>query len=100
MDNSYFYVILRGLRLSKASSDSRSIRRISGDKEFYSIYPIEKGYFIRYILSKKDMCTFFVFGLSAIRPRDAVRPRPVWTYLKSADFCAYYKKPNNGVIVK
>ena len=24
---------------------------------------------------------YFVYGVSAIRPRDAVRPRPVWTYL-------------------
>ena len=43
MDNSYFYVVLKFRRLNEASS-SRSIRRISGDKEFYSIYPIGKGY--------------------------------------------------------
>ena len=41
----------------------------SGDNEFYSIYT-QKGY----------VHVFFIFGLSAIRPRDAVRPRPVWTY--------------------
>ena len=39
------------------------------------------------------MCTFFIFGLSAIHPRDAVRPRPVRTYLcplfqKSQILCA------------
>ena len=27
--------------------------------------------FIRYTQTEKDMCTFFIFGLSAIRPRDA-----------------------------
>ena len=32
---------------------------------------------IRYTQTEKDMCTFFIFRLSAIRPRDAVRPRPV-----------------------
>ena len=46
-----------------AVKSSRSRRRISGDNEFYSIYPNGKGYVI--------------FGLSAIRLRDAVRPRPV-----------------------
>ena len=40
--------------------------------------------FIRYTQLEIDMCTFFVFGLSAIRPRDAVRPRPVWAYFKAA----------------
>ena len=38
-----FYIILRFRRLSEASS-SRSIRRISGDNEFHSIYPNGKGY--------------------------------------------------------
>ena len=33
--------------------------------------------FIQYTQTEKDMCTFFIFGLSAIRPRDAVRPRPI-----------------------
>ena len=33
--------------------------------------------FIRYTQTEKNMCTIFIFGLSAIRPRDAVRPRPV-----------------------
>ena len=37
--------------------------------------------FIRYTQTEKDMCIFFIFGLSALRPRDAVRPRLVWTYL-------------------
>ena len=37
---------------------------------------------------EKDMCTFFIFGLSAIRPRDALRPRLVWTYPKNA--CCQY----------
>ena len=61
MDNSYFYIILMFRRLNEASS-SRSIRRINGDNEFYSIYPDGKG-----------SVHFFIFGLSAIRPRDAVR---------------------------
>ena len=33
--------------------------------------------FIRYTLSEKDMCTVFIFELSAIRPSDDVRPRPL-----------------------
>ena len=33
--------------------------------------------FIRYIQTEKDMCTFVKFGLAAIRPRNAVCPRPV-----------------------
>ena len=41
MDSSYFYIILRFRCLSEASS-SRSIRRINGDNEFYSIYQTEK----------------------------------------------------------
>ena len=68
MDNSYFYIILRFRRLSETSS-SRSIRRLSGDNEFYSLHLIGKGY----------MLIFFIFGLSAIRPR------PVWTYLKAGN---------------
>ena len=43
MDNSYFYLILRFRGLSEGSS-SRSIRSISGDNEFYSIYQNGKGY--------------------------------------------------------
>ena len=52
MDSLYFYIILRFRRLSEASS-SRSIRRINGDNEFYSIYPNGKGY----ILSDKRNAT-------------------------------------------
>ena len=33
--------------------------------------------FIRYTRTGKDIYTFVIFGLSVIRPRDAVRPRPV-----------------------
>ena len=33
--------------------------------------------FTRYTRTEKDMCTVFIFGLCAIRPRDAVRVRPV-----------------------
>ena len=43
MDTSYFYIIPRFRRLSEASS-SRSIHRISGANEIYSIYPNGKGY--------------------------------------------------------
>ena len=49
----------------------KSIGRISGDNELYSIYPNGKGY----------VHIFFIFGLSATRPRDPVRPRPERTYL-------------------
>ena len=37
--------------------------------------------FIRYTPTEKDMCIFFIFGLSPIRPRDAICPGPVWSYL-------------------
>ena len=40
--------------------------------------------FIRYTQTEKNMCTIFIFGLSALRPRNAVRPRPVWTYFNSS----------------
>ena len=33
--------------------------------------------FIRYTQTEKDMCTFSIFGLSALHPQDAVRPGPV-----------------------
>ena len=55
MDSLYFYTILRFQRLSEAFS-SQSIRRISGDNKFYPTSQTEK-----------DICTFFIFELSAIR---------------------------------
>ena len=52
------------------ASSPRSIRRISGDKEFYSICPNGKRYVTFFFF-------FFIFGLFAIRLPDALRPRPV-----------------------
>ena len=81
MENLYFYTILRFRHLSETFS-SRSIRRISSDNEFYSITQTEK-----------DMCTFFIFDLPALRPRYAVRPRPVWTYLYTDIFTFSLQSP-------
>ena len=62
------------------ASSSWSIRRISGDNEFYSIYPNEKEY-----------VHIFHIWIACYTPRDALRPRPVWTYLYSVRMKIFFR---------
>ena len=74
MDNPYFYIILRFRRLREV---------FVSHYQYVELAVIMN--FIRSIQTKKDLCTFFIFGLSTIRPRDAVRQHRVWTYLTSSE---------------